>query len=38
MKNRNIIVKLTGKSKEYIEIISKDQTFIFKVKIYIQAF
>jgi hypothetical protein len=31
LKNRNIIVKLTGKAKDYIEIITKDDTYIFKV-------
>ncbi len=31
LKNRHVSVKITGKSKDLIEITSRDQTFVFKV-------
>jgi len=31
LKNSNVIVKLTGKTRDHLEIITKEQTYIFKV-------
>jgi hypothetical protein len=33
LKSEYVIVKLTGKGRDHLEIITKDQTYIFKVRL-----